>query len=466
MGPAPVLIYDDHDRAFVRKSQDYLTEYITNDEPGSKDDWKSVRHYKVEFVPFPDTPRVHVHRFYAPDFNDPGWYHSGTHQDPMFGYKHPGGISGYYAPHVGADPMYTVVGDAVNGDLVIPDPDNLDSLTEAGLNTMLPRVKAELSLLNSLWELKDLKELPVKVLKFAQSVKKLRARNSAVPLAALLPIQLRKLKSWVAANKVLATRRGAAGVSSAYLELMFNIRPVISDVIGIHRALHSIAKTLRGFQRRAGKLRIAHYSRAYYEGTEGGLDATVTDWPGGEPVSGGQIACRTIRNVSRISTMYHAEIEYQYWYSDLQDQYAGLLGLLDAVGVNFNPGTVWRAIPFTFLIDWVVGVGRWLDRWKTRNMDPKINIRRYVWSVKRQRTTECRYGFIAAPYSTSPAIHVPIISTLPTVFETAYKRSTTMPSRHSFETSGLSAIEFSLGAALALSLGRPQSRKQWRDRRL
>jgi hypothetical protein len=347
---------------------------------------------------------------------------------------------------------------------VIPDPANLSTLTEMALNTMLPRVKAELSLLNSLWEIKDLKSLPFKLGKFATSLERLK--NASFwdrPIDKWFPKGLRKKNLLVELRKLPDSLRSAThNLSGSYLELMFNIRPIISDVTGIHQALLSIASLFNKLVHQQGQMRTRHFAFSYHEGTAGGLDAVVTDWPGSEPVDGGQISCHTIRNVSRISANFHAEIQYQFWYSDFQTQHAALLSLLDSLGVNFNLGTIWRGIPFSFVVDWVVGVGRWLDRFKTRNMDPQINIRRYLWSIKRQRTTTCLSGFSSSVYPPSPSLFVPQVSYRPTVTETSYKRVVKMPSRLSFETSGLSSVEFSLAAALLLS--RRPRRKTARQR--
>lgn len=141
--------------------------------------------------------------------------------------------------------------------------------------------------------------------------------------------------------------------------------------------------------------------------------------------------------------MFHAEVEYEFSYSDFQTEYAQLLALLDSLGVNFNPAIIWNAIPFSFVIDWVVGVSSWLNRLKVGNMDPAINISRYLWSIRRKRRIDCQLG-------TYDSYGFESRSPLPTLTETAYRRTCKMPARGLFTTSGLNSQELRLGGALLI----------------
>jgi hypothetical protein len=171
------------------------------------------------------------------------------------------------------------------------------------------------------------------------------------------------------------------------------------------------------------------------------------------------------RIVSSFPSEFHAEIEYTYKYAQFQVEFAQLLGLLDAFGINLNPATIWRAIPFSFIVDWVINVGRWLDRLKLRNMEPAINIRRYCWSIKRSRRIDCTIGRFSANYSPNSSVFAPDHSIpLPSVSETSYGRWITLPDRTSIESSSLDSEEFTLGAALLLSRRRSRSRRDARNR--
>jgi hypothetical protein len=144
---------------------------------------------------------------------------------------------------------------------------------------------------------------------------------------------------------------------------------------------------------------------------------------------------------------FHAQVEYNFWFTRFQTENAQWLGLLDALGVNLNPAIIWNAIPWTFVIDWVVDISRWLDQRKVLNLEPAVNISRYMWSWKFSRTVRLR---IAANSELSPEFQGYVY--LPDLVETIYRRDLQLPTYSQFLTgSGLSSKELSLGVALAIT---------------
>ena len=129
---------------------------------------------------------------------------------------------------------------------------------------------------------------------------------------------------------------------------------------------------------------------------------------------------------------------------------------LDALGANLNPAIIWNAIPWSFVVDWVINVSQWLSTQRVGFMDPKINILRYLWSVKRVRSIIVQRKAFAPDYIDGPYKQVSGPVPLPTVRESAYCRVVGLPSEHSILTSGLNANEFSLAAALVISRRRPK----------
>jgi hypothetical protein len=86
-----------------------------------------------------------------------------------------------------------------------------------------------------------------------------------------------------------------------------------------------------------------------------------------------------------------------------------------------------------------------------RQMEPQINIHRYLWSIRRERrvlvTRQVMDSLIQGRGPNPKRSVIP----LPVVVSTAYRRSVGLPLRSSVILSGLSSTEFSLGAALVLS---------------
>jgi hypothetical protein len=302
---------------------------------------------------------------------------------------------------------------------------------QQSLNVMLPYVKAQLSLLNTVVELKDFKSLP-------------KTLNSMASFAVRRRETLRQ------------TLRAA---SDGYLQAKFNILPLLSDISGIRTALLRTERRINDLVTRSGRVQRRHFAFNWYEHT----DTTTTNQATQSnpaffsaffaPLSSSSgpfgVTVKLTRYVSYIPSVFHAEIEYNYNYTQYQLVHAQALGLLDALGVNLNPAIIWNAIPWSFVIDWVVNVSSFLNKWRESNMAPTINIRRYLWSVKRERTILVTKQ-VLDPSGTYPIAKRSIIP-LPVVHQTAYRRGVGLPTSGSVVLSGLNLNEFSLGAALVLS---------------
>jgi hypothetical protein len=136
-----------------------------------------------------------------------------------------------------------------------------------------------------------------------------------------------------------------------------------------------------------------------------------------------------------------------YWYT--VPTMGGLIdqtnAFLDDIGINLNPAIVWNAIPWSFVIDWVLNVNLWLDQFKYRQLEPVTVIGQYCWTmhVKRVTTLMMGYGGSANPVQR--------------ISEEAYRRQVAVPNWiSSIQTSGLSLKEFSLASALAITRRRPR----------
>jgi len=318
----------------------------------------------------------------------------------------------------------------------ITDPSGLNEMIDASLRSMLPLLRPKLSAVNSAIELKDFKSLKGTI----QNILKL-------PRGALR--RYRKFRN------VWHILQVAADV---YLQMKFNINPLISDIHGIYRAVAETEKRLNALISRAGKLQVSHFSKnlpadsSTEENEPLGRGVGSYALPGGQFQSGNSVAFNSRITISDAS-QFHAQLQYNYHYSAYQLEHARVLGLLDSLGVNLNPAIVWNAIPWSFVVDWLVDVGQWLGTQRIGNMDPKINIMQYCWSVKRSRRVYVTSKIVSPKYYPGtglPGSYVQSI-THPVITETSYKRSVGLPSASSITSSGLNPTEFSLGAALVIS---------------
>jgi len=304
---------------------------------------------------------------------------------------------------------------------IIPEPPNLATWKQRALSSMMPEVKSQLSLVNSIIELKDF--------------------HSYVKVAKNL---WRWVDKSIGTNPLRNWRKYTKG-SDAYLQWKFNIAPLISDICGIHAALSRSQKRLNDLTSRNGKRQTRHWSHSFQE-EYAYMDHTDGPWYNVDtlPFPLVTMDARMERSVYTSLTEVHIMLDFSILISQYEIENARLLALLDELGVNLNPSIIWNAIPYSFIVDWVFKVGKYLEQFQMKNLEPQINIHQGLWSVKRKRITTLRVrtrnrGIPGAAGGTN------LVSK---VFEDSYRRDLFMPSSNSLEVSGLNSSEFSLGAAL------------------
>jgi hypothetical protein len=311
----------------------------------------------------------------------------------------------------------------------VPPPAILDMLEGMAMKTMLPTIKAELSLVNSLIELRDFKSLS-HTLEFAKSVTRIKE------------IGRRTLQHIL---------KGAADV---HLQSAFNILPLLSDISGFRTALSRTERQVNDLITRSGRLQTRHFRWAWREHDDTS-DISEAFWPISlSDVINQRVNYYLKRQAIHESSLFHAQIQYNYNFTGYQVVHAQLLGLLDSLGVNFNPQIIWNAIPWSFVVDWVASVGRFLDQFKVLNLEPKINIRRYLWSVKRARTIYVERRNVNVSMFHGEMLDYTSAVSLPAIKETTYRRSLGMPSHSSILSSGVSLNEITLGASLVIARSR------------
>jgi len=353
-----------------------------------------------------------------------GRYHVYIHRDPFFGWVGLGG-SVTYAPHLEHPDLY----DSGLEEGFIPSFGNEFAYATSCLKQMLPGIKPKLSLPNTLYELKDMRSLG-RTLSRVLSFFRPSGKKSKWTLAKLLD----------------------AGVD-VFLQKEFNVDPLISDLNGLYRSVSSAEKELSSLLRDIGKPQRRHSGKSWVCIPEQPEVMHIIERSGDAfPLA---CLCQSFSKVGPAYAKLHCEIEYTYSIPDLQAEHARLLALLDSLGVNLNPAIIWNAIPWSFVIDWVVNVSSFLNRFAIRNIEPIVHIHRFLYSVKVTRSTQA-YLTVGMNGHKMPYT---IRRSMPTVVEEAYKRVAQSPEASSIVMSGLDPREFSLGAALAYSVGRRRYRK-------
>lgn len=373
---------------------------------------------------------------------------------------------GKFGEHIAGLPSLTQVD---VGDGFVPKPSGLNTLTALALKSMLPNIKSDMSLLNSIYELKDFKSLPATCSRLLDIADRFKGygvflkRNRSY--LRRLPSKLRELYTTFR-MQTPTLRELRHGTADNYLQQQFNVQPLLQDIASLSNALFELDKSFRSSLAHAGQRQHRHFNYAWqeyespilYVKTLTGQVLNLGQFAGTTNPNGqlgcynahGQVFSVQRRTTHYQPTQFHAEIDYNYYYSNYQTEHAQLLTLLDRVGVNLDPSIIWNAIPWSFVVDWVISVQRWLKDRKTINMKPQVNVHRYLWSWTRHQRTAVYFWSTAA--QGSGATYNPSIpdTYLPTLYESTYRRDVELPaSNTSLFGSGLSAVELSLGVALA-----------------
>lgn len=290
-------------------------------------------------------------------------------------------------------------------------------LAEQALAFMMPAVNSGVSLINSLLELKDLKHMNPN-----PSLKRMMRKHPFL-------VQIRTKKGKRKFRKELVTR-----LNNAHLNASFGIVPFVRDLADIGTELMDLAVRLSTLKASAERRLVKHYKREFptsdgRRATTRWIEATTDNsisWPAGlisdNLANGGSRTNITLKRRARWSVLpvYHATMRYAYALPQIDDTTAYVYLALDRLGVRLDPSIVWNAIPFTFLVDWVVDVGGYLSSLARDNYQIDVQIRDFIHSVKYEREAEIDLTFLcdtglastpsyiaaAAPYPSSPLVGV------------------------------------------------------------
>lgn len=343
----------------------------------------------------------------------------------------------------------------------VPKPLGLNTLVESSLKAMLPSIKAELSLINSVLELKDFRSLPHTISNVGKTLKNLsRFIKSGGKIKGKNPFDL--IRRSFDPRQGLTLREMLHSTSDGYLQAEFNLLPLFSDICAVFRACANTSKRMNKLVSNQGRLQRRHFTYAFIPVQFSGANVSQNmvlqlDQFAGSISKSPDIGCYralsqqltvTRECIVQNPAIFHAQIEYNYYFTQYQNEHARLLTLLDSLGVNLDPTIIWNAIPWSFVVDWVIGVNRWLGNRKVLNMEPAVNISRYMWSWKTERLLRTYFQNTSAS-PPGPYVHR---TYLPDLYETIYRRDVELPAVHnSLFGSGLSDSELSLGAALVIT---------------
>jgi hypothetical protein len=238
-------------------------------------------------------------------------------------------------------------------------------LHRIAMDTMIPQMEEKVQLPLFLYELAEVRALAL----------------SALELLARLPSALKRLfkkplKEW----------------SNRHLEATFGWLPFVSDVKAIYTNYVGIADDLLKFLEGSNKRMTLHFQKALAPTTfqpdeffDFYSSLTVSENSDGLEFLEGALSeitfdTHTTREIKDL--VFHATLEFEYRLPDVTPFMASLYAELDSWGINLSPSLIWEAIPFSFVVDWVVNVGGWLKRFDKTNLPVQIVIYNYSYSIK------------------------------------------------------------------------------------
>lgn len=331
----------------------------------------------------------------------------------------------------------------------VPPPTGLNTLLNSAFRTWNPSIKADVSLANSLFELKDMPSV-------LESARRLRSVTRILGVS-LRALSLKKILQGRSMHQLTARLRQIGYITLAreaenFLQWKFNLSPLINDVQAVWKACRSVHSRLSRLEAHANKKRRRHYVAELYEPWmkdlyKQGNQFSMVIGDESVPIAFTSAASyRSTQEVTHVSCKFHAEIEYNYSLPRATAANQRLYAFLDSLGLSNDPSIIWNALPWSFVVDWVVNVSDYLEQLRASNLELRLNILRHLWSVKRERAFAHRLVSqteLDAPFDRVIPIAV--------VKEVAYTRRTPPAVTAWLKTSGLSPIEVTIGAHLAVA---------------
>jgi hypothetical protein len=294
-------------------------------------------------------------------------------------------------------------------------------LEGTALRAMLPGIRPATSLINSIYELKDLTTIPHTLAKIKSALNNVEA--------------LINLKGFSRSNgfggKTLKSLSQAG--ADVYLQKRFNVSPMLQDIVNVAGSVDKVRGKLNQLISSANRPITRHWSRDL-DGF-GDRDDIINDTGSYGPVV--NVSYRRI--VGHPQKRFSATLEYSYRMPEGSYQDLLVKGIKDYNGLVLSPQVIWNAIPFSFVVDWIVGIGPWLSQFTGRELEVVTHISKFGYSVHIER--------VITQYHS----HVGQVSQLT---EESYYRTPasgvgTLIS--SLQTSGLNPDEFSLASGMFLS---------------
>lgn len=232
---------------------------------------------------------------------------------------------------------------------------SVDSTCEEGFKAITPDVESDISLINLLLELKDLKSLVTG------------------------PVQIaRRLMSDIGQGKIARGLLRASG--NIILQDAYVNKTTLSDAIQLYTTLSTLKERVDSIWEAQGKAHSGHWSST--------RAASVTIKEKDPFVNEGYWRWYRPSWVTTKESRFTCTLRYRYRLkSALGVPFANKADFervfhLEKLGVSLNPRIIWDAIPFSFVVDWFANVGDVLENAKLDNFGYDVIVEDACYSIK------------------------------------------------------------------------------------
>lgn len=160
--------------------------------------------------------------------------------------------------------------------------------------------------------------------------------------------------------------------SDTWLGSVFGWIPFVRDVQTIMSKTWKLGETISEFNRHANKRLTYHFQRGLSQDTfrpaewfsQGGTISTQSYTLSHEVGSSTcfvDLDTTYLRSISDLS--FHATLEYRYSIPKIENDIMKVLRpSLEVYGVKLSLSDIWEVVPFSFVVDWLVGIGPWIEK--------------------------------------------------------------------------------------------------------
>lgn len=237
-----------------------------------------------------------------------------------------------------------------------------------------PAITSNMSLLVTLAELKDFKSLFSEPIAFTNKFVRLVGRKRAANLTFAQILTDPDLLKFVAKT-----------VAQGHLYTEFGLKQTIRDVTSLYSTMLSLDRTVREILSLTGE-NTRHYSLPVKTVEEERFENLFQDY--------NWIIARQWKSVFTrkfvVTMKYTTELvdAFGQSISPYDPELVKLGAAMDKLGLNMNPAILWDIVPFSFVVDYFVGIGDWLERFKRSNLNLTFSVKDSCYSVKRTCVTE------------------------------------------------------------------------------